>query len=295
MLSRFVSTAAAVVALALFSFTSGCDAPAPSAGPVELPEVPSKFVDYGGVKVHWKTHGSGEPALLYVPGWGSDHTVWSEQAKLPPADRRSIYVDLPGHGESDAPERDYSFSWLATAMDVVRAEAGSDEVILVAHSNGAAVARQYLRQYPDKVKGFISVEGSLRPLMSNPQMWDRLVARVRADEYREFVKQMLAGETDEARRQQLYDMTVKTPQHVLVATMDAFGDPRVWQEDTIPVPLLVANAKSRFWTADYRTFVEGLAPDLTWHEREGATHFLMMGEPEWFASTVRGFLEEKQL
>ena len=122
MFSRFVSTAAAVLTLVLLGSTSGCDAPGPSSGPVELADVPSQFLDFGGVQVHWKTHGSGEPALLYVPGWGSDHTVWSEQAKLPPADRRSIYVDLPGHGESDAPERDYVTVRDADGLEAMIAE-----------------------------------------------------------------------------------------------------------------------------------------------------------------------------
>ena len=255
-----------------------------------LSELRARSVDFDGVSVRWKESGSGEPSMIFVPGWASDMRVFAGQAEIPPTNGRMIFLDLPGHGESDAPERDYSFSWLAGAIESVREAAGADRVVLFAHSNGAALAREYLRQHPDRVTAFVSVEGSFRPVVSEPRLWDRLVARFRQTDYGESVGAMLAPDLDPALRQELFDMMMSTPQHVMVSTLLAYGESASAAAGTIDVPLIALHAPSRFWTDEYRRWLEGVAPRLEWKERAGTSHFLMREDPAWVAETVKEFL-----
>ena len=60
-----------------------------------------------------------------------------------------ITLDLPGHGQSGAPkDGKFSMDLFARAVEAVRAEAGTDKIVLVGHSMGAPVIRQYARLYP---------------------------------------------------------------------------------------------------------------------------------------------------
>jgi pimeloyl-ACP methyl ester carboxylesterase len=259
-----------------------------------LGSLPSHYAGIDGVRVHWKEAGSGEPVLMFVPGWASDMRVWKRQLEVPPAPGRLLFVDLPGHGGSDAPERDYPFEWLAAAMEAVRVDAGADRLVLVGHSNGAAVTRVYLREYPQHVSALVSVEGSLQPVMSDPKMWDRLVARFRQADYVEPVEKMLPPDMDTGIRADLLDMMMSTPQHVMVATLVAFGEATPAPGETIGVPVLALHAPSRFWTTEYRQWLRGIAPDLRWMEREGVGHFLMLEDPAWVAESVGAFLENPE-
>jgi non-heme chloroperoxidase len=69
------------------------------------PEPTSHFAELDGVRVHYTNYGTGEQALLFVHGWSSDETVWKKQAPELAKSIRVITVDLPGHGQSDQPDR----------------------------------------------------------------------------------------------------------------------------------------------------------------------------------------------
>jgi len=49
-------------------------------------------------------------SILFVHGWGFDHTAFAPQASFFSRSHRIVSVDLRGHGKSDAPEQDYTMS-----------------------------------------------------------------------------------------------------------------------------------------------------------------------------------------
>jgi pimeloyl-ACP methyl ester carboxylesterase len=73
-----------------------------------------------------------------------------------------ITLDLPGHGKSDPPKNGkFSMAVFARAVEAVRAEAKVDKVVLVGHSMGTPVIREYARMYPQHVAGLVPVDGLL--------------------------------------------------------------------------------------------------------------------------------------
>ena len=56
-----------------------------------------------GVTLAYEDINSGSPPMLFVHGWGCDHTVFAPQVEFFCCSHRLISVDLRGHGESDAP------------------------------------------------------------------------------------------------------------------------------------------------------------------------------------------------
>ena len=51
----------------------------------------------------------------------------------------------------------------ARAIDAVLDDAAVKSAVLIGHSNGTPVMRQFYRRFPEKVKGLVIVDGALRP------------------------------------------------------------------------------------------------------------------------------------
>ena len=109
----------------------------------------SRFAKLDDAKVHYTDYGGGESALVFVHGWACDESVWAAQA-APLAARKKhvITIDLPGHGESDKPEIAYTMDLHARAIDAVLQDAGVKSAVLIGHSNGTPVIRQFYRKFP---------------------------------------------------------------------------------------------------------------------------------------------------
>src|SRR5262245_57244037 len=114
-----------------------------------------------GMKINSSSVGTG-PTIVFVHGWTCDSSSWTGQVPAFSKDHRVITLDLPGHGQSGSPkDGKLSMDLFARAVEAVRAEAGADRIVLVGHSMGAPVIRQYAHLYPDHVAGLVAVDGPL--------------------------------------------------------------------------------------------------------------------------------------
>ena len=75
--------------------------------PLAGSEAVSRFVALDGNRVHSVSFGKGDEAVVFIHGWTCDSTFWKAQAQVYER-RRSLLVDLPGHGLSDKPEIPYT-------------------------------------------------------------------------------------------------------------------------------------------------------------------------------------------
>lgn len=262
------------------------------------PEPSSHFAQLDGVRIHYTNYGTGEMALLFVHGWSSDETVWKKQAPELARSIRVMTVDLPGHGQSDQPELAYTMDYYARALDAVLRDAGVKKAVLVGHSNGTPVVRQFYRRYPQEVSALVIVDGSLRPLGEAAAM-EKFIAPLRAPNYAEnagkFIDQITAPMKDPAARAALKSMMLRTPQRVAVSEMEGILDPALWKTEKIEVPVLMVLAKSPFWTPEYQTFVEGFIPRLQYETFDGVSHFLMLDKPGEFNQVLLAFLAKNNL
>ncbi|MFL6583066.1 MAG: alpha/beta fold hydrolase [Chthoniobacterales bacterium] len=256
-----------------------------------------RFAQVDGMKVHYTNRGSGRTALVFVHGWNCDLTFWKHQVAAFPQ-TRVIAIDLPGHGESDKPEINYTMDLHARAIDGVLREAGVEEVVLVGHSNGTPVIRQFYRRFPEKTRGLVIVDGALRPFAPAEQM-QKFIAPMRAANYRDYFAQLADAMTrpmkDDATREQIKAAMARGPQHVAVSEMESLLADDLWRADKINVPTLVILAKQPAWNADYERFVRNLAPDLDYQVWEGVSHFVMMDKPQEFNAAVAAFLAKYKL
>ena len=120
--------------------------------------------------------GSRSPAaFLLVHGLASNARLWDGVARhLAVAGRRSVAVDLRGHGHSDKPDTGYDF---ATISEDLRALIGGlgptfDRPILVGQSWGANVILDLAVRHPSMARGIVLVDGGLTDLRDAFPTWD---------------------------------------------------------------------------------------------------------------------------
>jgi pimeloyl-ACP methyl ester carboxylesterase len=288
------------VAVALVS------APAAKARKLPTADGESRYVklDLGGAagnwtaRVHYKSYGKGKEALVLIHGWSCNIDSWRDSIPDLAKRNRVVAIDLPGHGQSDKPEITYSMDFFARAVEAVLRDAKVERAVLVGHSMGTPVARQFYRKYPQKTLGIVIVDGSLRNF-PDKKLIDGLLAGLRGPNYKEAAQQMLAAiagpyisAEDKLRIQ---TSLLKTPQYVLVSAMEGMATDSIWGQDKINVPVLAVMAKSLFYATDLEQFYRTIAPNLDFQIWQDVGHFVMMEKPKEFNDAVIAYLDKNKL
>jgi pimeloyl-ACP methyl ester carboxylesterase len=128
-----------------------------------LENAPSRFSKLDAIRVHYKTLGEGKTAVVFVHGFAADMNTWHFQVPAFADKARVVLIDLPGYGKSDKPKVDYTMSLFADAVNAVLADIGAERAVLVGHSMGTGVVRQFWRRYPDKTVALVAVDGLIAP------------------------------------------------------------------------------------------------------------------------------------
>jgi pimeloyl-ACP methyl ester carboxylesterase len=262
-----------------------------------LDKAPSRFAKHDDIRVHYKSLGQGETALVFVHGWTCDLTFWRAQVPALDGKMRMILIDLPGHGKSDKPKIEYTMDLFARSIDAVLQDAGVNEAVLAGHSMGTPVVRQFYRLFPKKTRGLIAVDGSLRPFPGGSEQFDKFIAMLSGPESEamrgKMIDSMFTERTTDEVKKAIKSVMMSAPQHVAVGAFKGMRDPAIWKEDEIKVPLQVILAKSKWWAEDYEKYVRKLAPQVDYRVMEGVGHFLMLEEPGAFNEIMTAFLRKE--
>lgn len=261
-----------------------------------LARTTDKYADFGGNKVFYRDAGKGSKAIVFIHGWTCNADFWEKSINAFP-EYRTIALDLPGHGRSDKPKTDYTMEYFAKAVEAVMKAAKVGKAVLVGHSMGTPVARQFYRLFPKKTLGIVIVDGGLRPFVTKTEM-EAFIAPLRAN-YKENAPKMLngilMGVRDERLKTQISSAMLATPDYVALSAMEGMADEKIWTNDKINVPVLAILAESPYWKPDTDTFYASIAPNLDFRMWQGVSHFLMMEQPEVFNKAVKLFIAKNNL
>jgi pimeloyl-ACP methyl ester carboxylesterase len=254
----------------------------------------SQYALLDGKRVHYRSSGRGSEALVFVHGWACDLTFWGQQVPDFESKTRLILIDLPGHGQSDEPKDGYTQDLFARAVDQVMQDLAVERAVLVGHSMGAQVIRQFYRKYPGKTLGLAVVDGFLWT-QAKKEDFDKEVALYRGPKYREeassFIDILFTSNTPAALREEIKSKMLRTPQGVLAGALESMADLTIYERDRIDAPLLAIYAKSAKWPPrQNEEIVRSIAKDIDYHEWSGVGHFIMLEEPKRFNDVLTAFL-----
>lgn len=260
-------------------------------------DVKGEYAEFDGNKVYFlDTGGKKKDAIVLVHGWTCNADFWKDSISAFPG-RRVIAVDLVGHGRSDKPKSEYSMEFFALSVDAVLKQAKVDRAVLVGHSMGTPVARQFYRLYPQKTLGIVIVDGALKSFFPKAAM-EQFLAPLRTN-YKEnagkFVDGMLEPVKDESLKKFIRDGMMATPEHVAISAWSGMADEKIWTDDQIKVPVLALMAPGPFWPADVKQTFAAIAPDIDFQMWSGVSHFLHMEKPKEFNEEVRLFISKNKL
>lgn len=111
-----------------------------------------------GLRIDYDEVGSGEPALLLLPGWCVSREVFDGMVEHCASFRRVVELDWRGHGHSDRPEGDFGAAELVEdALAVVEAS-GARSVVPVAVSHAGWVAVELRRRLGGRVPKLVLLD-----------------------------------------------------------------------------------------------------------------------------------------
>lgn len=259
---------------------------------------PAAAASVDGINLHWSSTGSGPQTLVLVHGWTCDDTSWSAQVPALSKKYRVLTLDLPGHGKSGMPKGGaFTMDLFARAVEAVRAEAKADRLVLVGHSMGTPVIRQYARLYPQHVSALVIVDGVMT-LGAPPRPGANRAEAPQADRMRgpdgmkareAMIRGMFVPSTPKPLQDHVLKMMLGAPEATAYGAMTATFDPAIWKDDVLTMPALGLFAdKSALGNPDY---TKKVLPNFEYHEIPGTGHFLMMEKPAEFNRLLEKFVD----
>lgn len=114
------------------------------------------FVEVNGVRLHVIDEGAGEP-VLFLHGFTGTAAGWSRVASAFSTRRRTIRVDLLGHGLSSAPDDPGRYALPLAAEDLVALLDALDvqNCVVAGYSMGGRTALHLALAAPERIRGLI--------------------------------------------------------------------------------------------------------------------------------------------
>jgi pimeloyl-ACP methyl ester carboxylesterase len=251
-----------------------------------------------GMKIHSTSTGTGAKTLMLVHGWTCDDTSWAANVPELSKHYRVITLDLPGHGKSDAPkDGKVTMDMFARAVEAVRVEQKADKIILVGHSMGTPVIRQYAHLYPQHVTALVLVDGVVvAPTppggrgIQTPLDADKLTSAEGLSMREGMIKGMFTPKTPKDVQDKVLKMMLAAPPATAASAMRTTFDEKYASAEVMTVPAYGIFAEKSF-ALPATPFLKKVFPKFDYVAMPGTGHFVMMEQPQEFNRLLMKFVE----
>ena len=249
---------------------------------------------YRGMHVFYEDVGSGDPPMLFVHGIGNN-THFAAQVDYFSRSHRVVAPDLPGFGESDAPEREYGIAVFADDIAWLCDELDLNGPVIVGHSMAGAVALEVAAARPELPSAIVLLDPiPIVPLPALQTQREQLAEAITGLAYREafrgFAEARMFRPTDDPElRARIVDEMCTTPQHVLGPTFNSLSR---WSGEEaagrVSIPVLLITAGDGLPADMART--RELLPQLELGRTVGVGHFAHAMAPDQINAMIARFL-----
>ena len=251
-------------------------------------------LDRDGVALYYEVHGSG-PAILLTHGYSATSQMWRGQIQALAEKHTLILWDIRGHGQSDSPVDESTYSEALTTADMAALldHLGFERAVIGGLSLGGYMSLAFNADYPQRVNALLIIDTG--PGYKNDigrEAWNKQ-ANEMADTIARLGVDALAGGTAERSESVHNDLQglVRAGRNMLTQ-----HSPRVIESlVTIRVPALVvagANDQPFLAATDYMARKIPGAQKVIVPE---AGHAVNIDQPAAFNDVVQTFLDEHNL
>src|SRR5689334_5175900 len=115
----------------------------------------TRFAGVNGVNIAYSAQGNGPPLVL-IMGYRLNSNAWPATFIAQLAQRFTVItLDNRGTGQSDKPVAGYAIDNMARDVRGLLDELKFPQVHMLGYSMGGAIAQEFVRQFPERIKGLI--------------------------------------------------------------------------------------------------------------------------------------------
>ena len=240
---------------------------------------------------HRKADSTATPTLL-IHGAGGSRLDWPQQLRRLP-EANAIAVDLPGHGNSDAPGRD-TVEGYVEVIRVLMDELDLSKAIICGHSMGGAIAQMMGLTDPDRVAGLILVATGAK-LTVHPDILNQVVER--QEVVGKLLSEWLWGDnaTVEMRRNGLQQLMSLDPQIIYDDYLACNRFDVRARLDELQMPVLVlSGTDDRMTFHKYSVYLADQIKNSTLVPIDGGGHMITLEYPDQVTEAVREWIHTTQ-
>ena len=111
--------------------------------------------------------------LVFLPGLTADHRLFDKQIAYFEGKYNVLVWDAPAHAASWPFAFDFDLMDKAGWLDGILEQEGVTKPVIVGQSMGGYVGQAYAQRYPEKLKGFVSIDSAplQRKYMTKMELW----------------------------------------------------------------------------------------------------------------------------
>lgn len=97
--------------------------------------------------------------LFFLHGLTADHSMFDGQIPAFEKEYNLLTWDTPAHGQS-RPFDEFDFADTSDYIKIILDNNAVEQVVLIGQSLGGFLAQSFIKRYPDRVKGFVSIDST---------------------------------------------------------------------------------------------------------------------------------------
>ncbi len=142
-------------------------------------------------RIHMRCHSGGGKSLVFLHGIGANTKTWVKLVGSLPQELDVYLVDLLGHGDSEAPQIEYTVQVQAEVIEELIRSQEIKKPYLIGHSYGGWIAAYYAVYY-DMLSGLVLMDS-----VGVKQFFDDILSSGSKEQYKEdLLKKLLAMNTN---------------------------------------------------------------------------------------------------
>ena len=248
--------------------------------------------------------GQGDPALLFLPGWCANRTVFQDLAPRCARRHRALVLDWRGHGESSSPQADFGKDELVEdALSVIHAS-GARRIVPVALSHAGWVAIELRQRLGARVEKLVMLDWII--MMQPPrEFFEGLEGMQSRERWRETVERIFSVWLSDVNNPALirfvreemgsygFDMWARAAREISSAYADLGVPIQILSRMNPSVPVMHLYAQPE--DPRYLTAQELFAASHSWFSVQrlnARSHFPMYEVPDDMAKAIEDFVSK---